>query len=71
MSTKGDINKVDRSMSRLTKLKDFSDEKSKCTPSELMDFIWDLTVEVYSLNGKFDAQQRLQRNVTNLVRQRG
>lgn len=68
MNSKCNINKVDRSVSTISRLDSLQSNKSKYSPSELMGFVWDLTVEVYSLNGKFDAEQRLQRNVTNLIR---
>lgn len=68
MSDKCDINKVDRTKARLVTNKELSDKWSGYSPAELVGFVWDLTVEAYSLKGDFDAEQRLQRNVTKLIR---
>ena len=64
------INKVDRKVGVLKNSdaapdNDFVD----ATPSDMISFIWELTKEVYSLRSNFDAEQRLQRNITNLIRQ--
>ena len=67
---KNRFNKVDRSCAVLKKGFDDSDFFVKASGGTLMDFVWDLTAELYSLGGSADAERRLQRNVTNLVRQR-
>jgi len=38
-------------------------------PSERVSFIWELTKELWFLREKEDAERRLQRDVTNLIRQ--
>jgi hypothetical protein len=38
------------------------------TPEERVALVWPLTAEVVSLSGKYDAEQRLQRHITRLVR---
>lgn len=38
------------------------------TMAERIGMIWELTVEIVSLGGKLDAEQRLQRHVTRLIR---
>ncbi len=64
------INTVDRSVSVLTSAGSPPDNDLVDAPPEvLVGFMWELTKEVYSLRGDFDAEQRLQRNITNLVRQ--
>ncbi len=68
MADKCDINKVDRSKARLVTNKELSDKWSDYSPAQLVGLVWDLTVEAYSLKGDFDAQQRLQRNVTKLIK---
>jgi len=40
-------------------------------PQERVGFMWDLTDELWSLRNKEYVKRRLQRNVTNLVKQRG
>ena len=63
------FNKVDRDRAILKKGFDDSDSFVGAPGSSLMDFVWDLTAELYSLGGSGDAERRLQRNVTNLIRQ--
>lgn len=40
-------------------------------PQERISFIWELTAELWSLKDKQHVEQRLQRNVTNLIKQQG
>ena len=39
------------------------------TPAERVGMVWELTCELWSLGGRQDAEQRLQRDVGNLVTQ--
>ena len=41
------------------------------TPEERIHFVWPLTREIVSLSVKHDAERRLQRHVTRLVRGEG
>ena len=41
------------------------------TVGERVGFVWPLTLEVVSLSRKFDAERRLQRNVTRIIRRKG
>ena len=64
------INSVDRSVSVLKDIGSSPDnDLVDASPEDLVGFMWELTKEVYSLKGDFDAEQRLQRNITNLIRQ--
>ncbi len=64
------INRVDRSVGVLKDADSGPDNDFVSgRPEVLLGFIWELTKEVYSLRGNFDAEQRLQRNITNLIRQ--
>ena len=56
---------------RLTKLNDEDSGYMDASPAERVSFIWDLTAELWSLRGQDIAQQRLQRHVVHLIRQRG
>ncbi len=38
------------------------------SPKERLLFIWDLTAELWSLKGSKYVKQRLQRNITNIIR---
>ena len=63
------IDRVDRSVSVLKNAESAPDNDIVDGKGEvLLGFIWELTKEVYSLKGNFDAEQRLQRNITNLIR---
>jgi len=64
------INRVDRSVAVLKKIGSVPDsDHVNGRPEVLVGFMWELTMEVYSLRGNFDAEQRLQRNITKLIRQ--
>jgi len=41
------------------------------SPQERISFIWQLTAELWSLKASQYAERRLQRNVTNLIKQQG
>jgi hypothetical protein len=41
------------------------------TLSQRIAFVWPLTREVVSLSKKYDAERRLQRNVTSFMRRKG
>ena len=38
------------------------------SPAQRISLIWDLTAEVWGMNGSKDAERRLQRNITRLIR---
>ena len=41
------------------------------TPAERLSLVWPLTRDLASLSKKYDAERRLQRHVTRLVRRKG
>jgi hypothetical protein len=41
------------------------------TPEERLKLVWPLTREITSLSTKHDAERRLQRHVTRLIRREG
>ena len=41
------------------------------SPQQRIAFMWELTAELWSLRDSKYAEQRLQRNVTNLIRKQG
>jgi hypothetical protein len=41
------------------------------TMSERIAMVWPLTCEILSLTKKYDVEQRLQRHVTNVIKQKG
>ena len=55
----------------LKKLTDEDDCFVNLSPQQRVAFIWELTAELWSLKDKNCAEQRLQRNVTNLVKEQG
>ena len=48
-----------------------NDEYVPGTPEDRLKLVWPLTREVASLSVKHDAERRLQRHVTRLVRREG
>ncbi len=63
--------KVDRGIVTLGKMADNKDFFVKAAPAERVGFIWELTAELWSLTDNNSVERRLQRDVTNLIRQRG
>ena len=62
------INKVNRNFSVLKK--SFNESNFvNATAEALLGFVWELTKELYSLQGGNYAERRLQRDVANLIRQ--
>jgi len=61
--------KLDRTKTELIKQTKQEDCFVKTSFQERISFVWDLTAEMWSLKGGNDAEQRLQRNVTKLIRQ--
>ncbi|ERP39044.1 hypothetical protein [Chitinivibrio alkaliphilus] len=43
-------------------------ESVRISKEEALLYVWDLTQEVYSLTGDFDAESRLQRDVVSVTR---
>jgi hypothetical protein len=41
------------------------------TPADRLGLVWPLTREIVSLSKKHDAERRLQRHITRLVRRKG
>lgn len=62
--------KLQRDKARLRKLTDEDDDFVDASPAERLGMVWELTAEVWSLRGQDCAQQRLQRDIASLVRQR-
>lgn len=60
--------RVDRSMAHLRKMSKKDDSFVKNSPAERISFMWELTAELWSLSGS-DVKQRLQRNITKLIKQ--
>lgn len=60
--------RVDRSKAQLiTNFQENSDFVD-LPASECVALVWELTMELWSLRGDFDAEQRLQRDVAALIR---
>jgi hypothetical protein len=61
---------VDKIISK-RKLSESGDSFVPGTAAERIAMVWPLTVEAYSLSGKYDVEQRLQRHIVRLVRRKG
>ncbi len=60
--------KVIRNHTTLKKMTKDDDCFVNASPQQRVSFIWELTAELWSLKEKKRVEQRLQRNVTNLIR---
>ena len=61
--------RLDRTKTQLKKQTKQDDCFVKASFQERISFVWDLTAELWSLKGAEYAERRLQRHVTNLIRQ--
>ena len=55
--------RVARNQIKLARSHDIEESASVLSHEELLASVWELTEEIYSLTGNYDAQSRLQRNV--------
>ena len=62
--------RVARDRVRLLMSHDAEETVSELSREELFASVWELTEEIYSLAGNYDAQSRLQRNVVVVNRRR-
>ncbi len=60
--------KLDRTKIQLKKQTKQEDCFVKASFQDRISCVWDLTAEMWSLTGKINAKQRLQRHVTSLAR---
>ena len=61
--------KLRKTITKLKKLTKEEDSFVNASQAELISFMWELTAEIWSLRGADYVEQRLQRDVTNLVKQ--
>jgi len=61
--------KLKKTITKLKKLAKRDDSFVNASPGELVSFMWELTAEIWSLRGADYVKRRLQRNVTNLIKQ--
>jgi hypothetical protein len=62
--------RVVRDRVRLLRSHDAEETASVLPQEELLASVWELTGEIYSLAGNYDAQSRLQRNVVVVNRRK-
>lgn len=62
--------RVARDQVKLARSHDIEDSASVLSHEELLASVWELTEEIYSLTGTYDAQSRLQRNVVFVDRKK-
>ncbi len=63
---------VVKSYTKLKKIDKQEDCFMNASPKERISFMWELTAELWSLKYKqYHVEQRLQRNITNLIKQQG
>ena len=61
--------KVIRNRVALKRMTKHDDSYVEASPRERIAFIWELTAELWSLRDKRHVERRLQRNVTNFIKQ--
>jgi hypothetical protein len=61
--------RVLRSHTQLKKMSKRDDSFVNASPKELIAFMWELTAELWSLRKAPYVERRLQRKVTNLIKQ--
>ena len=61
--------KLIRGQAKLKKLSNQEGGFVNAPPAERVSFIWELTAELWSLKEQGSAERRLQRDVTNLIKQ--
>ena len=61
--------KMLRSKTKLIKMSKIDDPFVAAPAQQCISFIWELTAELWSLKGSPYVERRLQRNVTNLIKQ--
>lgn len=61
--------KVNRKKIYIGKVSKNDESFARISPAEGVSFMWELTVELWSLRKSSYAERRLQRNVTNLIKQ--
>jgi hypothetical protein len=70
MNEKQEFNRVDRSQAVLIRGKSpVNRDYVDAPPAQRVEMVWQLTQELWSLGGRTDVQQRLQRNVATLKKQ--
>ena len=61
--------KVLRNHTTLKKMSKQEDSYVEASPQERISFMWELTAELWSLRGHEYVERRLQRDITNLIKQ--
>ena len=61
--------RVNRNKIYIDRTSQDNDEYVNLPPSERISFIWELTAELWSLRKSHHVKRRLQRNVTNIIKQ--
>ena len=61
--------KINRNKVYIGKVSKNDEGFAEISPAERISFIWELTAELWSLRKSPYVERRLQRNVTNLIKQ--
>ena len=59
---------VNRNFTTLQKMTKKDDCYVDASPEECVSLVWEITAELWSLKDRKGVEQRLQRNVTNLIK---
>ncbi len=66
---KTSIMRIKRNCTFLKRVSKQDDCYVNLTPTERVSFMWELTAELWSLKNSEYVKQRLQRNITNLIKE--
>ena len=63
--------KVDRSCVRVVKMSEDNDDGFvEASPAERIAMVWEITKDAWAFTGETDAEQRLPRHITKLIRRK-
>lgn len=62
--------RLDRSRTALRRIEEKDNGHVNAPPDECISLVWEITREVWSFKGDSSAERRLQRTITNLLREK-
>lgn len=62
------LDRTKTALSGMSSPKKNTEEKVSLSKAELLQFVWELTQEVYSFTRGYNAQSRLQRDIISITR---
>lgn len=64
------MRRLNKKIVRVIRYKNDNDDGYvNAAPEDRFSMVWDITCDMWAFGGKIDVEQRLQRNVTNIIKQ--